>query len=384
MKKIALIIILFGCIFAAGCGQDPDEGVEIVMIDGIKHIQNPAEPINGVVVLELEKRLEINPYELDEVGIRHLRSQRDDSGEVILFDPYQTPEAHRFSAEGDYLGSLITLGEGPGEFPSGQGLYAQYVDDRIYVVGRQKLAVFGNSGLFQEEYKIRDSGVMFLDKGSYVCFSRERQGEISLKKILRKTIRDEKIIEEGPVYLEAENVGSIRKPGGGGAFGGPWGVPDIKFTVDRGLQRVYVVLNSTYRITAKDLQGNTLHVIERPFENVMVSLEDKKEMLPFADQEPMKWILDVYPDELVAIKEMTMLPKGYLAVYRITGPQQTTIDVFDPEGRYVYELKMPEGIKPEITGFYGFGFTNIETRDDLSVYIEYRIRNLPKIFSADH
>ena len=30
------------------------------------------------------------------------------------------------------------------------------------------------------------------------------------------------------------------------------------------------------------------------------------------------------------------MPKGFLGVFRITGPKKTELDVFDPEGRYLY------------------------------------------------
>jgi hypothetical protein len=42
-------------------------------IDGVVHILNPAEPIKGVVRLQAENTLEINPYEYEEVHLRYFR-----------------------------------------------------------------------------------------------------------------------------------------------------------------------------------------------------------------------------------------------------------------------------------------------------------------------
>jgi len=92
-------------------------------------------------------------------------------------------------------------------------------------------------------------------------------------------------------------------------------------------------------------------------------------------------MLSVYPDTLVSIKQLKILPGGYLAVYRISGPKVIEIDVFDNEGKYLYVLKPPAGISLENAEFYDFGFATMEmTEDEFQVYVEYKITNLPDIF----
>ncbi len=92
-------------------------------------------------------------------------------------------------------------------------------------------------------------------------------------------------------------------------------------------------------------------------------------------------MLSAYPDTLVAIKGIKILPNGYLAVYRVSGIETVEVDVFDHEGRYVYIMKPPQGVSLETAKFYSFGFTAKETKEnDLEVYAEYRIKNLPDIF----
>jgi len=92
--------------------------------------------------------------------------------------------------------------------------------------------------------------------------------------------------------------------------------------------------------------------------------------------------LDAYPDTIVAIKSVKALPRGYLAVYRVTGAKMFEIDVYDPEGKFVYILKVPDEISMEDAIFYDFGFATLENRDDFRFYVEYRIINLPEIFST--
>ena len=69
-----IVFLLVICFLVLCCSQKPEDNIQIVIIDGIKHVQNPAEPIKGTIRLELEKQLEINPYDYDEVGFRNNRS----------------------------------------------------------------------------------------------------------------------------------------------------------------------------------------------------------------------------------------------------------------------------------------------------------------------
>ena len=96
----------------------------------------------------------------------------------------------------------------------------------------------------------------------------------------------------------------------------------------------------------------------------------------------LKWIIDAYPDKLMPIIRLTSMPNGYLAVHRIVGPRKFEINIFDRNGIWQYALKLPDGVKLQDEHFYDFGFSNIETRDDYLVYVEYRIKNLPEIFSG--
>jgi hypothetical protein len=56
------------------------------------------------------------------------------------------------------------------------------------------------------------------------------------------------------------------------------------------------------------------------------------------------------------------------------------IDIFNQDGRYVYALIPPSGIRMDNIQFHGIGFSVIETQDDLYVYREYRIKNVPEVF----
>ena len=88
---LALIWVFFAC------GQKTDEPeVWVEAIEGVRYVMNLETPLKGTVLLEVEKRLEIDPYEHEEVGLRHFQAVKDTDGEVILFN-VNDAEAERFT-----------------------------------------------------------------------------------------------------------------------------------------------------------------------------------------------------------------------------------------------------------------------------------------------
>jgi hypothetical protein len=71
-------------------------------------------------------------------------------------------------------------------------------------------------------------------------------------------------------------------------------------------------------------------------------------------EESWKWALSAYPDTLAAVRDLAVLPKGYLAVYRIAGAKKIEMDVYEPDGKLEYILKFPEEITLEKAKFLRF------------------------------
>jgi len=380
MKKYFSLILILITAFA-GCNKTEKNSVQIETINGIPHVMNTILPLKGTVLLELEPILKINPYENEEIGLKYYHAVKEKDGGVILFDS-NNAEAERFSKDGEYIGSFIQKGQGPGEFSEGSLMRVFCIDSQIWVTGRQKLAKFDNHGHFIEEFKLGDTSVTFIDQNLYVADTRTRTGEDYHKQIVIKKILENNTIEEGPILIEGINLGMIRIPRGG--FADDWGTPDISYAVDRKIRKVYVGLKSEYKIYANDIEGNTLYVIERPFTRVALSGKEKEKMLEIFirfQKDQKQILLDAYPDHLMAFKDMKVLPKGCLAVYRISGLKQYEVDIFDDTGRYIYKIESPENVSLDESVFYDFGFSTVETVDDFPVYVEYRIKNLPEIFT---
>jgi hypothetical protein len=382
-QKIILVFFTAALFLLNGCGQKAEDQVSKVTIDGIPHVKNPQTPLKGTITLALEKQREINPYEHEEIGLKYYKSARDHDGEVILFD-VNNSLAERFSPDNAYLGPLFRKGQGPGEFSEHSMLYVHFKHNQIWATGRGKLAKYNKEGRFLEEFRTEDFGsISFLNDKYYIIEKRTRQDKDQINNIMVRKLTESNSVKDGPILMDGKNMGMISNPNNPGqGFGEDWGTPDIEYAADCGTQRIYLALCSEYKICVKDTDGKTLNVIERPYEPVKINREDKEKLLPFLKgRESFKWAYGAFPDRLNAVYRLHSLPNGYLAVYRIAGVQEYEIDVFDSQGRYVYILKLPENVKLSSENFYDFGFSTIEVKDDFPVYVEYRITNLPEIFS---
>jgi hypothetical protein len=379
MKKHAWPTIgIFALTAMLAAAQDR---IEFKTIDGVPHVFNPAKPLKGTIQLEVERTRTIDPYEQPEVGMRMILFSRRDSGEVALYDP-NGAEAHRFGPDGKYLGLLTKKGQGPGEFSPQQGYYAYFFGPEIYVFGGQKVARFDGFGKLLQERILKSHHYASVDGTRFLAENITWDEKRNQTKTLQVVTFDFSGREDNVDLLKAENVGMIRNPNGQGGFSETWATPGIFYAAAASSGRIYCGLNTKYEIRIKELSGKDVRIIHRDFANVKVKRADVEKMMAWAAKnERSRWILDAYPDRFLAIREVGALPRGYLAVFCVTGPEMSEIDVFNPKGEFLYTLIPPPGIdmKRQVQ-FFPAGFAVVETEDDSFVYREYRIKNLPEVF----
>jgi hypothetical protein len=367
-------------VFSAAAFIRAQSKVEIKIIDGIPHVLNPAKPLKGTIKLEVERSRTIDPYEQPDVGMRMILFTRNDAGSVILFDPNRA-DGHRFGPDGKYLGRLTKTGQGPGEFSPMQGYRVLFQGPDIWVYGGRKVARFDGTGKFLNDRILKNGFDAGVDAGRVLSRDSEATDEKTQIWTLRLVEFDMDGAEKTVDLLQAENIEMIRNPSVQGAFADEWGTPRFFFAADPSLKRVYCGLNTKYLISVRDYGGRTLLVIEKTHDNVKVSRRDVEELMAWAlKNERSKWMLSAYPDRLIAIKDLMPLPKGYLAVYRVSGVKKFEIDVFDPQGRYLYACIPAPDVDMNKAQFFASGFGTVEEAGDSLVYREYRIKNLPEIF----
>jgi hypothetical protein len=376
-KGIALGIFLLGFSWASW-GQ---EKTEFKTLEGIRHAINPVMPLNGIVRLEVEKTLLINPYDRPEVEMDHFSFKRRYDGSVIL---YGGTGFYRFGSKGEYLGSYNKKGQGPGEFSEWNPIVPFFLAGQIWVVNGMKLVEFDKDGRFLHERKLKDQPAIFIDESHFLTERSEfnKNGSDQTKTLTLVRLGKESLsdVRETDI-LSGTGIGSIRNKNGKGGLVDPWGTPNICYAYGSEARRIYVAINTEYKIQVKNLKGQTITVIEKAHANVKISRKDVETILgSMVTKEPFKWMLDAYPDRLVAMNDIQPLPNSYLLVRRICGPKETEVDVFDGEGRYVYALKSPQGTSFDRVTFHDRGYSTIETKGDFTVYVDYRIKNLPEVF----
>jgi hypothetical protein len=376
LPRACPVLVAFGAFLFAGQTK-----VDVKTVDGVRVVSNPAKPLKGTVAIEVERTREINPYDLPDVGMRMVAFARAASGQVILFDP-NGAEAHRFAPDGKYLGLLTKNGQGPGEFSPMQGYYVVFHEPDIWVYGGMKAARFDGQGRFIKDRAITYHFRQAVDVGRFLTEAvtwTEKRDQIRTLKLVRFSM--EGGADQAVDLLQAENIGMIRNPNGQGGFGESWGTPNFFCLADPDEKVVYCGLNTDYRIQVKDYAGNTVRIIEKAYEPIKAKRADVEKMMAWAlKDERSKWMISAYPGRFVAINDVKLLPKGHLAVYRISGPAEFEIDVFSPEGECLYTLIPPKDVNLSRCQFFSTGFGTVEQDGDYRVYREYRIENLPAVF----
>jgi len=372
MKTIAAVV-MSGFLFPTGIVGSGLDQVEVRKIDGVNHILNADKPLKGTVVLEADKIIEIDPYQQPEVGMKFFHIARDESGLIILYDP-NTSEAHRYSSRGEYLGPLFKKGQGPGEFSD--GIQAQICNGEIWVSDANKVAWFDRNGRYLGETKLGQHADCFVDKDLFFRSERTRDTEsIVLERFFgpgdpRNTTTE---------YFRGSGVGMHRDPAGNRSFANIWVTPGGRFIFDPVNRRFYGGMNNAYQIQVKNLQNETLFVIEKPHRAIKLSRKDK-EKICYVRSPADNWKIDICPDVMVVSRGFRLLPNGYLGVLRFTSIEESEYDVFDAEGKFVYVLKHPKDVPFDRMIFHRTGFAVVLEREDGLVYADYRVRNLPEIF----
>jgi hypothetical protein len=380
MKRILSLGVI--ALFAAAAAVAVQDKTEFRTIDGIPHAINPAKPLKGTIALEVERTRTINPYDQSEVGLRMTLFSRDAAGNVMLFDP-NNAEGHRFDASGKYLGLVTKKGQGPGEFSPMQGYRTLFQDPGIWVFGGMKVAHFDASGALLKERILKNRISAGVDASHFFTYAVRWDAQKKSTRTLKLVAFDMEAAESTVDLLSAENIGTITNPNGQGGISEGWATPNFFYTADPERSRIYCGLKQEYKVRVKDFAGKDLLVVERLGERAKIGRKDIDVLFPeAAKEERLKWIYSAFPDRFLAIKDIHPMPKGFLGVFRITGPEKMELDVFDPEGRYLYAVKLPEKPRSYQLEFFASGYAVIEYEmaDGYAVYREYRIKNLPEIF----
>ncbi|MCK4764462.1 MAG: hypothetical protein KAW12_19840, partial [Candidatus Aminicenantes bacterium] len=147
---------------------------------------------------------------------------------------------------------------------------------------------------------------------------------------------------------------------------------------------IYQCLSDKPDIYIKNRNGDLLKTVKTNFKNWVLTDDDKnvimKDFINLPD-DLRKMFKKNLPKTMLVIKSLHVLPKGYFAVYFYKNWEEHEIRVFDKDGQFQYKVEFPEELSKRPPIFTKNGFACIKKGEDRDLYVEYKITNLPGIFS---
>ncbi len=364
-----------------------------VLKDGIPHVFNTSQPQHGIIHLELAEILTLDSTLIDSTGpVFFSTSSWAGNGDLYIGD-FRNHFIYRFTSRQQgtsppaapqklsYKGRFMRKGEGPSEIPYGV-FTLQVIDDRVWAAAPRKILWFSLEGNYIDEIKFKKKyrNIEVLGENRFIGNFSGPNGKHQCALFDDK----EKV---SVVYMEDEGAGSTRieTEVEGKPFRLNFSVgsitPHFFHHFDRESSMLYIALSSRYTITLKSLDGHVKKVIHREYKHRTLTPGEKLEVveLLFArEPAPTKELIAKHlPGTLCAISGFQVLPGGYLLVNRVTGLNTVEIDLFDPEGQYIYQLEMPVELKNKRFMFHRGNACIMKNSDTGSVYRVYRIKNFP-------
>lgn len=388
------LLITVSALFTGGC-RDRGKAAQVrfEMIDGVQHVFNSGEPLRGRIPFEVSQVLRIDP---DQVSLDHpplfQSVVKDEAGNIFLADSLNV-RVYKFDPEGELVSQFLTKGQGPGEFPRFGDL--QIVGGHAWIIGNwpMKIAKFTLDGRFVDEWAFPSFRNFYLrtlvigdDRFLTASYQDLPGGQGRARVSVLMNSQEEFLVR----YHEDPIAGIFRLRTGveGGpaiASTDPRIAADIHHAFDRPSGAVYVCNNKEYKIWAKRPDGTTRLVIHRTAEGVALDEAAKDRMLdeiaPQLPLEARQRAKQALSSTMNAIRGISVLSDGTLAVKRFTGLDSVEIDLFDGQGRLLYTV-VPSPAVPDLRNVTIFGKTIglISEAEDKNIYIEYRWKSPRGLF----
>lgn len=354
--------------------------------NGAEHVRNPSVGMwgdsDGWSVVE-----ELRLGSLDSDGpemFGEVRSlQVDELGRIYVLDA-QAREVRVFDREGRHVRSIGREGGGPGEFGEPAALLWG-PEGHLWVVDQRnaRFSVFDTAGTYLTSHP-RPGGFAFLPwPGGFdrdgnlhdVAASRNPDGPpmLGLAKYDRQ-LAPVDTFARPPFQSQAFE---LRMGGNIMMVGVPF-APSLLWELSPEGD-VWLAVNDVYRLHRVSYDGDTLRVVEREFEPLPVTEADRERGMErlqrFIDQ---GGVVDEtrIPSTKPAFRGLTIDEQGYLWVRPTAAAEEEDhlFDVFDPQGRYLGEVRFPFPVAPSAPLIMRGNTIVTVTEDDLGVGYVVRAR----------
>jgi len=388
LRLIQVGIIAFAFIISLSC-QKQKTGWQgtIEEENGVRVVKNPAEPMYGELVLELEEDLSIGSVEDENTLFYRIGDIAVDSQSNIYVLDSGNHRIQKFDKNGNYLQTIGRKGEGPGEFMRPFNIFLDE-QGNIYVMELRKLNLFDSKGNYIKSF-VLPTFIMGFTAGP--------EGNI----IGHGFISSEKAQNFGVMILDSE--GKIIKniaefPGmrtvsrGNSAFSFTHSYrPQLSFSPVEKKGAVYGY-GSEYKLIVADFSGETSLIIEKDEPAQSITRREKDKIIDdtlerTADDEHGRWPRDVveegadFPDHRPLFNGIATDDTGRIYVRKqksvLDESEEDEMDIFSTDGYYLYttRLTLSRGL---IKGGFLYDTSYSEETGEYKV-IRYRIKNWDQI-----
>jgi hypothetical protein len=386
--KIGLAgLIVFGLTICIAC-QKQKSGWQwtIEEENGIKIVINPAEPLYGELILELEEDLSIGSADDENTIFYRIGDMAVDSqGNMFVVDS-GNQRIQKYDKDGNYLQTIGRKGQGPGEFMSPYDIFLD-AHENIYVSEGMKMHVFDPKG-----NSIRDINLQTFLMGYAVG----AEGNI----IAHGFIQAEGGQNLGVVIIDQEGKitktiaefqgGKIVVRGDSAFIFSHEYTPHLGFSPVQQIGAVYGY-NPEYTLFLTDRSGDTILIIKKdePYHPITRKEKDKiiDDALESTTRRGARWPRDVveeganFPDHRPLFDGIASDDKGRIFVRRaksvLDESEEDEFDIFSADGYYLYRTKLP--FVPELVkDGYLYHTTYSEETSEYKV-IRYKIKNWDEI-----
>lgn len=389
---VAAIPLVFSC--ALGCGGDgATEGTgttidtlpggAVVVHNSDRGLWGEGEGEGWRLVEEL--RLGTSTAEGAESFSSILGLEVDEAGRIYVLDG-QAKEVRVFDSGGGLVRTLGRPGEGPGEFQNPNGM-TMGLDGGLWVQdpANSRYTVFDTAGNIVASPRRDFAGWSFMWDGRFdpsgsllvptVAFN-----ETGTRTVIVRWEPDLASADTFPLPRVETAMFEFRAGNASGVMAVPFAPSLHRVIDDEG--RLWIGHSDAYRIVYQTVDGDTLRIVEREYTPVDVTEEEQEAALrealdrfPFELRESdVELDRDRIPDVRPAYELLLVDPDGVLWVGRTGSDGEMVLDVFDPDGRYLGEVRPPVEMEPRRPWRFQGDRLHVVTTDELDVPYVVRLR----------
>jgi len=353
-------------------------------------VHNPAQPLYGELALETELDLSIGNEEESDFRFFRVSDLELDSRDNIYVLDSGNSRVQKFSPDGGYLLTIGKKGQGPGELNSPFSLFIDAADN-IYVSERQKMHIFSSAGEFLRSFPLEVSFYDFcVDAEGYIIASGTKSTEEGTIQIVAVCDPEGKMIR---ILEEFSDVQRVTKSGAGAvvsfkAYHQYSLMLGLASAANDGLIYGYPAAYKIYRseregpatlILSKEQKPEEISRAEKDFiiESIGEGFARRGHDLP-------KDVLEEtcqFPPHKPFFRDMRVDDSGRILIMLSGSVLQreapVSIDVFSPDGIYLYRTQLPFSPNYFRGGSVYDFFTSDETGE--TVINRYRIKNWDQI-----